>query len=76
MCSNPDRLETKRWKMGKFQSEGLDIGQMSTARSSLLPSYLPAKAPHLRTRGREGRRARCGAPCTPALIWSHAHPTA
>lgn len=38
-------------------------------------SYLPAKAPRLHTRGREGRHVRYSAPCTPALAWSLARPT-
>lgn len=42
---------------------------------SFLPSYLPATAPRLRTRGPEGRRVHCGAPCTPALVWSLGRPT-
>lgn len=44
-------------------------------KTGFAPSYLPAKAPRLHTRGREGRHVRYSAPCTPALAWSLARPT-
>lgn len=87
-CSNPDRLRTEQrskcklrvlfFPQSELESTVLsDRSQQSTVdweRSGA--SYLPAKAPHPHRRGWEGRRARCNAPCTPALASTLARPTA
>lgn len=75
-CSNPGQLGTKKRKMVSDWNWGFEKVYLLQALRSVLPSYPPAKAPHLRTHGPEGRRVHCGAPCTPALVWSLGCPTA